>query len=178
MAAAGRHRLLQLPRGADKQFDTDRVRPRLHPKTSGARELGLEHRASRVDRSRPWTNTIGQSRIRRDKNAPRFIRSCADNERGRPRQLPVAVPNLTSIRNINLNRRILLLPTSEPIACTLPDIALLGRDASHGDREKLRRVVDRKLETCRRGILAPLDSDHSEAINYRPSRARTRVAPT
>src|SRR6202048_2956019 len=25
MAAAGRHRLLQLPRGADKQFDTDRV---------------------------------------------------------------------------------------------------------------------------------------------------------
>ena len=25
MVAAGRHRLLQLPRGADKQFDTDRV---------------------------------------------------------------------------------------------------------------------------------------------------------
>src|SRR5580693_8150255 len=25
MAAAGRHRLLQLPRGADKQFDADRV---------------------------------------------------------------------------------------------------------------------------------------------------------
>ena len=24
MVAAGRHRLLQLPRGADKQFDTDR----------------------------------------------------------------------------------------------------------------------------------------------------------
>src|SRR5580693_3300913 len=25
MVAAGRHRILQLPRGADKQFDTDRV---------------------------------------------------------------------------------------------------------------------------------------------------------
>ncbi len=48
--------------------------------------------------------------------------------------------------------------------------------ASHDDHEQSPSVVE--LKACRRGILAPLDSDHSEAINYRPSSARARVAPT
>ena len=110
----------------DFEIGLTQTRPRLHPKTSGARELGLEHRASRVDRSRHWTNTIGQSRIRRDKNAPRFTDRAPTMKEAARGSLPVVVPNLTSIRDINLNRRILLLPTSEPIACTLPDIVLLG----------------------------------------------------
>jgi hypothetical protein len=58
----------------DFEIGLKQTRPRLHPKTSGARELGLEHRASRVDRSKHWTNTIGQSRIRRDKKRAKIYR--------------------------------------------------------------------------------------------------------
>jgi hypothetical protein len=53
---------------------------------------------------------------------------------------------------------------------------MLFQETSHEDREQSPRGVE--LKACRGGILAPLDSDHSEAINCRPPGARTRVAPT